>query len=140
VVSEQLPDGGIELSAAEIDALDARWSSSWTPSEVPGHLAGIATPWYVAGGWAWICRQDASIRFPYDEIIQRTHDGIPYLTPELVLLFKAKHARQKDQADFDATLPRLTAAQRRTLGEFLTRVHPGHRWSAAVSAPPSERC
>jgi hypothetical protein len=173
-VSEQLPGGGIELSPAQIEALGARWSSSWTPSDVARRLDGIATPWYVAAGWAldlfhgrqtrehgdieiaipaatfptvrnrfpgyvfdaadsgriwedatpdvlaathqtwlrdpatdnylldvfrephdgvtWICRRDPTIRLPYSDIIHHTQGGIPYLAPELVLLFKAKHA------------------------------------------------
>src|ERR1044072_2649483 len=49
----------------------------------------------------WICRRDKSLRLSYDAIIERTANGIPYLVPELVLLFKAKAARPKDQADFD---------------------------------------
>jgi hypothetical protein len=211
-VSELLPGGGIKLSRAEIEALDARWSSSWSPSEVTRHLAGITTPWCVAAGWAldlfvgrqnrphgdieiaipaagfpevrsrfpgyvfdaagsgriwedatpdvlaavhqtwlrdpatgnylldvfrephdgdtWICRRDESIRFPYSEIIHHTQDGIPYLAPELVLLFKAKHARQKDQADFDSTAPLMTWAQRQRLAELVARTHPGHHWLA----------
>ncbi|WP_416519300.1 hypothetical protein [Streptomyces achromogenes] len=83
-------------------------------------------------GDTWICRRDERIRFPYSEIIHRTRDGIPYLAPELVLLFKAKHARRKDQADFEATVPHMTAAQRETLTELLTRVHPGHPWVSAA--------
>jgi hypothetical protein len=81
-------------------------------------------------GDTWIYRRDKSIRFPYGEIIHHTKEGLPYLAPELVLLFKAKHARPKDQADFDATVPRLTPAQRKTLSELLARAHPGHRWLA----------
>jgi len=46
------------------------------------------------------------------------------------LLFKAKHARPKDQADFDATVAHLTPAQRATLAGLLARAHPGHRWLA----------
>jgi hypothetical protein len=213
-VSEQLPGGGIELSPAEIDALDARWSACWIPSGVARHLAGVATPWYVAAGWAldlfrggqtrkhgdieiaipaasfptvrncfpgyvfdavdsgriwedakpdvlaatyqtwlrdpatgnylldvfrephdgdtWICRRDETIRLRYSDIIHHTRDGIPYLAPELVLLFKAKHARQKDRADFDATVPHMTPAQRETLAELLARAHPAHPWLAAL--------
>ncbi|MCK9878166.1 hypothetical protein MXD59_20755 [Frankia sp. Ag45/Mut15] len=81
-------------------------------------------------GDTWICRHDPTIRFAYDEIIQHTPDGIPYLAPELVLLFKARHARPKDQADFEETIPYLTSAQRRTLTRLLAEVHPGHRWLA----------
>jgi hypothetical protein len=211
-VSEQLPEGGIQLSPAEIDALGARWSSCWTPSEVAHRLTGTATPWYVAAGWAldlfrggqtrvhedveigipaasfaeirnrfpgyafdtvssgriwenaaanvlaathqtwlrdpatgdylldvfrephdgdtWICRRDDTIRLPYSDIIHHDDDGVPYLAPELVLLFKAKHVRPKDQADFDGTVPHMTSAQRETLAELLAHVHPGHHWLA----------
>ncbi|CAL9589563.1 nucleotidyltransferase domain-containing protein [Streptomyces sp. enrichment culture] len=213
-MSEQLPSGGIEVPPDEIEALHARWSSCWTPSEVARRLAGIGTPWCVAAGWAldlfrgeqtrahgdieiaipaasfpevrrrfpgcvfdavgsgriwegaptealaavhqtwlrdpatgnylldvfrephdgdtWICRRDERIRFPYGEIIHRTREGIPYLAPELVLLFKAKHTRRKDQADFEATVPYMTAVQRETLAELLARVHPGHPWVSAI--------
>jgi uncharacterized protein CbrC (UPF0167 family) len=209
-VNEQLPSGGIKLSPAEIEALGARWSSCWSPSQVARHLAGISAPWCVAAGWAldlfrgtqtrehgdieiavpaatfpeirdrfpacafdavssgriwaeaapdvlaathqtwlrdratgnylldvfrephdgqtWICRRDETIRFPYREIIHHTVSGIPYLAPELVLLFKAKHARPKDQTDFDETIPHMTRAQRQTLADLLARAHPGHHW------------
>ncbi|MEW2514519.1 hypothetical protein [Streptomyces sp. NPDC046870] len=213
-MSERLPSGGVELSPDEIEALPARWSSCWTPSEVAQRLAGISAPWYVAAGWAldlfrgtrtrahgdieiavpaasfpevrhrfpgyvfdavgsgriwedatpealaavhqtwlrdpatgnylldvfrephdgdtWICRRDESIRLPYGDIVHHTQDGIPYLAPELVLLFKAKHARQKDQADFEATVLHMTSAQRETLAGLLARVHPGHLWLAGL--------
>ncbi|MFI7322755.1 nucleotidyltransferase domain-containing protein [Streptomyces venezuelae] len=215
-MSEQLPSGGVELSAAELEALDARWSSCWTPAEVAERLAGVSAPWCVAAGWAldlfrgtqtrehgdieiavpaaefpkirgrfpgyvfdavgsgriwekatpdvlaathqtwlrdpstggylldvfrephdgmtWICRRDETIRLPYSKIVHHTPSGIPYLAPELVLLFKAKHARPKDQDDFNATLPHMSSAQRTALADFLTRVHPGHRWLENLSS------
>jgi hypothetical protein len=34
-------------------------------------------------------------------------NGTPYLVPEIVLLFKAKHDRPKDNADFAEVLPLL---------------------------------
>jgi len=40
---EQLPEGGIVLSPAEIDALDARWSSCWTPGQVASSFAISST-------------------------------------------------------------------------------------------------
>lgn len=81
-------------------------------------------------GGTWICRRDESIRCPYADIIARTADGIPYLGPEVVLLFKAKATRPKDRADFDNALPHLTDAQRTWLGSALTTVHPSHEWLA----------
>jgi Aminoglycoside-2''-adenylyltransferase len=76
----------------------------------------------------WLCRRDESIRLPYEEVIEWTDDGIPYGRPEIVLLFKAKHTRDRDQADFEAVVPRLEPERRRWLAEALERVHPGHRW------------
>jgi hypothetical protein len=85
-------------------------------------------------GDTWLCRRDESIRLPYDHVIDRTDDGIPYARPEIALLFKAKHAhRGRDQADFEAVVPRLEPERRRWLAEALELVHPGHPWVAALS-------
>ncbi len=74
-------------------------------------------------GNIWICRRDRSIRLPYGEIVHHTRGGIPYLAPALALLFKAKHVRPKDQADFDATLPHLSPEQRAALSWLLGRTN-----------------
>jgi aminoglycoside-2''-adenylyltransferase len=79
-------------------------------------------------GETWICRRDETIRIRYDEIILRTADGIPYLAPELVLLFKAKWARPKDDDDLSGVLPLLGHDRRSGLRDLVGRVHPGHRW------------
>jgi hypothetical protein len=79
-------------------------------------------------GDTWICRRDERIRLPYDEVIEHTADGIPYGRPEIVLLFKAKHARPKDDGDLGAVLPHLGPERRRWLSDALKLVHPGHRW------------
>lgn len=76
-------------------------------------------------GGTWVCRRDESLRLPYDAVIERTADGISYLVPELVMLFKAKATRPKDHADFDGALPLLSQARRDVTG-WLTHVHPGH--------------
>jgi aminoglycoside-2''-adenylyltransferase len=86
-------------------------------------------------GDVWICRRDERIRLPYDEVIERTADGIPYGRPEIVLLFKAKHARAKDDADFAAALPRLGPDRRRWLADALAVVHPDHRWLTSLGEP-----
>jgi Aminoglycoside-2''-adenylyltransferase len=82
-----------------------------------------------ADGATWVCRRDESIRLPYSRVIEHTDDGIPYARPEIVLLFKAKHAHQaKNAADFADTLPRLDAHRLAWLREGLGRCHPGHAW------------
>jgi len=79
-------------------------------------------------GDTWICRRDRTIRRPYPEIIQHTADGIPFLAPEIVLLFKAKGTRPKDERDFTEALPRLDPPCRTWLGDMLVRLHPDHPW------------
>ena len=70
---------------------------------------------------------------PYGWLIEWTDDGIPYGRPEVVLLFKAKHAHQeKNGAYFAAVLPRLDPDRRAWLGDALARVHPGHEWLDAL--------
>ncbi len=81
----------------------------------------------------WICRRDESLRLPYDAVIEHTASGIPYLIPELVLLFKAKAVRPKDQADFDGVIPLLGRARRNVLSGWLEQVHPGHPWLAELA-------
>jgi hypothetical protein len=84
-------------------------------------------------GATWICRREPAIRMPYARLIERTDDGIPYGRPEVVLLFKARHAQQdKNRADLEAVLPRLDGDRRAWLRDALTRVHPGHEWLEAL--------
>jgi hypothetical protein len=84
-------------------------------------------------GDTWLCRREPAIRMPYARLIEHTGDGIPYGRPEVVLLFKAKHAHeQKNQGDFEATLPLLDPSRVEWLRDALERVHPGHRWLDAL--------
>jgi hypothetical protein len=86
-------------------------------------------------GDTWICRRDATVRLPYDQIVLTSPAGVPYLVPEIVLLFKAKHERPKDQADFAGALPLLDPTRRAWLATALGRVHPGHAWIGRLLAP-----
>jgi hypothetical protein len=79
-------------------------------------------------GDTWICRREASIRRPYSEVIRHTAAGLPYVAPEIVLLFKARLGRPKDEVDLDGTLPLLDPDSRRWLRWALERAHPGHAW------------
>jgi hypothetical protein len=86
----------------------------------------------------WVCRRDETIRLPYESIIRQTADSVPYLVPEIALLFKAKHsAEAKNQADFDAMLPLLGDDALGWLEQALRRVHPGHSWIEAVASAES---
>jgi hypothetical protein len=76
----------------------------------------------------WICRRDEGIRRPLQDIVQLSVSGVPCLAPEIVLLFKAKYVREKDAADFDRVVSRLSENARAWLRHALETVHPGHLW------------
>ena len=60
-------------------------------------------------------------------------DGIRYERPEVSLLYKAKHDRPKDRADFDVTLPLLDTDAVEWLKQALQQAHPGHAWLDRLS-------
>ena len=79
----------------------------------------------------WWYRRDPEIRLPLDEIGLRTPGGIPYLRPELALLFKSTNRRDEDEIDFEAALPALGGTARRRLVAWLP---PGHPWRNRIEA------
>lgn len=109
--------------------------------------SGIAQVWcedVAAGCWrvdmmledgtpeTWVYKRDPSIRLPRVKAVRRAAGGVAYLAPEIVLLFKAKYRRDKDEADFAKALPRLEVAQRHWLKASLALAHPDHAWSAVL--------
>ncbi len=53
----------------------------------------------------WRFRRDNAITLSGDRLFNHTPDGIPYCTPEVQLLYKAKKARPKDDIDFCQVSP-----------------------------------
>jgi hypothetical protein len=98
-------------------------SGFWARSDPAG-------PWrlqFLLGeqeGDTWWYRRDPRIRLPIAEIGLRSPDGIPYLRPELTLLFKSKEPRERDEVDFDAVLPLLGPTERDRLAAWLPADHP----------------
>lgn len=76
----------------------------------------------------WVYKRDPSIRRPRSEMVRTGSDGIPYLAPEAILLFKAKYQREKDEADFALALPKLDGSQRHWLKTAIAKAHPDHAW------------
>ena len=82
----------------------------------------------------WLFRRAPEIRRPLSELVRVTPVGIPYLAPEIQLLYKAKRPRQRDVVDFNRTLPRLDVDSREWLLRALLVVHPQHEWINALRA------
>ena len=76
----------------------------------------------------WVFRRDPAIVLPLDRAIVNTKFGVAALSPEIVLLFKAKTPRAKDEADYDAACAALGDERRRWLRSALLTCHPDHPW------------
>ena len=77
---------------------------------------------------SWLFRRMPTIRRSIDTIGCGAGSGIPYLAPEIQLLYKAKRPRPKDEADFAQVLPALDQERRQWLSTALAVAHPGHPW------------
>jgi hypothetical protein len=76
----------------------------------------------------WVFRRHPSIRRRLSTIVRRTPETLPYLAPEIQLLYKSRNPRARDEADFRFMAPRLDAAARAWLTDALARTDPGHAW------------
>lgn len=83
----------------------------------------------------WRFRRNPAVARPLVEVGLRSADGIPFLVPEVVLLYKAKAPRPRDEQDLAAVLPRLDAGRRGWLLRALEACHPGHPWIARLRGP-----
>jgi hypothetical protein len=80
----------------------------------------------------WLFRRAPVIARPLRELVRHDAAGLPYLAPEIQLLYKANRPRPEDDADFARVAPRLERQARAWLRESLARVHPQHDWLAAL--------
>jgi len=86
-------------------------------------------------GGAWQFRRNPTVTRPEDRIALRSRDGIPFLAPEVVLLYKAKDPRPHDEQDFTTAQPRLDPERAEWLRRALELCHPGHPWTAPLGTP-----
>lgn len=90
------------------------------------------------GGTDWLSRRHAGLRVPAASIVawstgrEAEPPGVPYLVPEIQLLYKAKYHRPKDDADFEVALPLLDSRGRSWLAEALGTFHPADAWLARL--------
>ena len=89
----------------------------------------------VEGG-VWRFRRAPTIVRDMSRVELRSADGIPYVAPELALLFKSKMSSgetcEKDWNDFDATFPHLEVERRAWLRWALSAYDPAHTWLARL--------
>jgi hypothetical protein len=78
----------------------------------------------------WVFRRDERIRRPLATAF--VAGRVPYLAPEIVLLYKAKAPGAKGDADLNAVLPHLRNEQRSWLRRALEITAPGHHWASIL--------
>jgi len=103
------------------------------PREALRLLASGTPRWWIAGGWALDRR-------PLAEAIRCDRARIPYLAPEIQLLYKAQRPRAEDERDFGTVAPRLDAGARTWLHDALLRIDPAHHWLEALAATRGKEC
>jgi len=96
-----------------------------------------ADPWRLAlmlnpsRGETLVYRRDPRISRPVSSLTFE-RNGIPYLAPEIQLLFKSKGLRERDELDFRDSAPLLAASQRAWLATALRLTSPAHPWLARL--------
>ncbi|MGK8505642.1 nucleotidyltransferase domain-containing protein [Nocardia asiatica] len=96
--------------------------------------AGARSPWLIdlllnpGQDGAWVNRRDPAMVAPLDEVTWIAADGVRYLRPELVLIYKVKQSRPKDRQDLERTWPKLDDAQRTTVRTYISTHYPQHEW------------
>jgi hypothetical protein len=81
----------------------------------------------------WAFRRDASISLPIARAMIMSESGLPVLAPEIVLLFKSKSPRAKDEQDFLSARSRLDAEQSSWLRNALSICDRNHSWIDQLS-------
>jgi hypothetical protein len=80
----------------------------------------------------WAYRRRPEVTLALDGFGAVSPTGVPFVRPQVALLYKAKSTRYKDERDFDAVLPHLGDSERAWLGAALDEVHAGHPWRARL--------
>lgn len=114
-----------------------RWNRG---ANIAPHVFGVWGRPSVGAPWAievmladgdrtcWRFRRDPDISLSGEQLLRTSHNGTPYCTPEVQMLYKSKMARPKDDVDMARVLHRMTSSQRQWLQDAIVRSDPCHPW------------
>ena len=128
----------VELDGWDLHVAAAGRLTSWRgqPLDAARHENNLWCRRQPAGPWeldvllgpgdeeAWAFRRDHRVRIHWDDAVLHTADGVPYLAPDLQLLFKSRNPRGKDTLDLRQVAPELDPPRRRRLLGLLPVDHP----------------
>jgi len=154
-VPREHEDIDLSILACDVAAFRAHLGEGWTPwSNDGGTLRPLSNrfpevldvesqiwlrrsahePWVVDlpitpdRDGLWTNKRDPGQALPVEEVTWIAADGIRYLRPEIVLLYKAALHRPKDDGDLATVWPRLDTRSRSWLRESVGRLYPDHPW------------
>ncbi len=76
----------------------------------------------------WIYRRNENIRRSLVKIQLEASAGVKFLCPEIVLLYKSKNPRAKDEQDFQAVVKCLDAERKEWLKDAIKVSNSKHHW------------
>lgn len=114
-------------------------SLSYGIHDVWGHRIGTQA-WQLqimlaeSEGQEWFSRRNPLIRGRRKDLVV-VYNGVPCVRIEVQLLYKTRNSRPKDELDFRACLPFMSASAKRWLLAQLWLLHPdGHVWIDSLSS------
>ena len=137
-------EGSLQVWAAGSGNLRPLLDATEPPPDWSGQVwvrESYGRPWLIDFllspllGDSWVFKRNPFITLPLEAATHIAADGLRYERPEVTLLYKAKHNRPKDRADFDVTVPLLDDAARAWLFDSIAETHPHHPWLAALWRP-----
>lgn len=76
----------------------------------------------------WVFRRNPEISRPISKLGIQSKMRIPILSPEIILLYKAKNPNNQDETDFNTIYKLLNKEQRNWLKESIKVCYPEHPW------------
>jgi hypothetical protein len=138
---------GWDLRYATAEHALEPWDGRRLDSPIRGIWArrsdGAATPWTCEfllneeSDGHWVYPGNDTVKRPLDEVGMH-RNGVPFLRPEIVLLYKSSERSPKNDADFAATEPQLSRAGALWLHRALAACDGQHPWLLRLSQARSQ--
>jgi len=82
----------------------------------------------------WVFRRNPKIEYPMESVILKSEIGIPILSPEIILLYKAKNIKEKDNFDFQNIISKLETKKRNWLFNSISETYGfKHQWIEKIT-------
>ncbi|WJE16139.1 hypothetical protein QRD89_01885 [Halobacillus sp. ACCC02827] len=124
-----------DVDIALIEPEDSSFFRDWSPlgTSPSGSLRVLAPTGEEVNVWLQEQEKErfrfsAAVHYDLSSMHLRSENGLPYLNPEIVLLYKAFSDTEKNEADFKLLYPHLNEHQKEWLKQGLMHHRPQHHW------------